>query len=1043
MLKFDVRTQAQPPVIKQIVAYFSPNPTAHTDDSVVGLHSLMLHYTINAILVYSAALGVFQLITWSIPTIIIGLDILLIPFMLVTRWWYKTGRFQQSVVSVLATGFMLNSLIIFYMGTVYSPATPVYIILIIFAALYYQRRGVIVLSTLSAAAVLGLLLVDANTTLMPDMASVDSNPFPAFITYGLVFFITGLIVDGSINRLIGTMDKLRIETAERVAMAEQQATLLAAIDQSVDMVLLTDVEGRISYVNATYLRETNQQMEQVIGRNVMVGEGLQSDEPDEQIWQQVNNGQPYTGEMSMTVSAGIRRQFMVTVSPIYNKAGQKSGFLSIAEDITERKRAEQLQDAVFAIAAAAHSLSQTTDLFPLIHQRLCQVMDARNFYIALYDQQKNLISFPYMFDEMDDDIPEPYPPGKGVTARVLREGKPLLINADDMDDPNVLIIGERPLSWLGVPLKVNDDVIGVMAVQHYTNRTAYNEHDIRVMEFVSVTVASALNKIRVSEELAESNLRLNQMANNIAEAFWISTELQPNQAYLNPAAEKIFGFPIHQINEDNSLLLSGMLPPYDREYSRILDQQRRGLQTSFVFRYRRPDGQERWIVNNSYPVLDEAGKHIRTTGYARDITEEMDYQSKLREVNEKLETRVRERTEELETNRDELKLANVELEKASRMKDEFLASMSHELRTPLTGILGLTEALQYQTYGPLTDKQLYVLKNIELSGHHLLELINDVLDVSKIEADKLELNLVPCQLSELCQASLQLTKGMAHQKKIYLDFKITPAEIVVMADPRRVKQMLVNLISNAIKFTPVEGKAGLEVVCHPEQNRVTLQVWDSGIGISAEDQTRLFKPFVQLDASLSRQQTGTGLGLVLVSHLAEMHGGSIQMESVVGQGSRFTISLPWSETHTRPEERHTTNANTAVMQAKTPLRLALIDDNETILQTLTDHLVRLGHSVRSFSGGVDALAALPELRPDVIITDVQMPGMDGLEFMRRVRAQHALADVPIIALTALAMPGDEKRCHDAGANAYLAKPVSLNDLALALETTTQDTTKSP
>jgi PAS domain S-box-containing protein len=250
--------------------------------------------------------------------------------------------------------------------------------------------------------------------------------------------------------------------------------------------------------------------------------------------------------------------------------------------------------------------------------------------------------------------------------------------------------------------------------------------------------------------------------------------------------------------------------------------------------------------------------------------------------------------EALRRSHDELQAANKALEKAARLKDEFLANMSHELRTPLTGILGMAEALQGQTYGTLNERQLRSLHLIETSGRHLLDLINDILDLSKIEAGQFEIHRAPRQLAEICQASLQMIAGVVQQKGQRVQFAIEPQRIEIVVDARRLKQMLTNLLGNAAKFTPEGGELGLLVQGDSDAGHVRLSVWDTGMGIAPEDVARLFQPFTQLDSSLTRQHAGTGLGLVLVRRMAELHGGTVQVESTPGAGSRFTITLPWS-----------------------------------------------------------------------------------------------------------------------------------------------------
>ena len=280
-------------------------------------------------------------------------------------------------------------------------------------------------------------------------------------------------------------------------------------------------------------------------------------------------------------------------------------------------------------------------------------------------------------------------------------------------------------------------------------------------------------------------------------------------------------------------------------------------------------------------------------GLMKDITEHVRVEEQrtqaeaaLQEERSLLSRRVAERTAEL-------RAANQELERAVRLKDEFLASVSHELRTPLNAILGLSESLQEGIYGPVNLEQTTALSGIVESGKHLLSLINDILDLSKIEAGKVTLSLDEVPVTALCEASLRLIRQPALQKCIAVSLSTDSAVTTIRGDPRRLKQVLVNLLSNAVKFTPEGGAIGLEVTADAQHHQVRLTVWDTGIGIAAQDYGRLFQPFIQLDSSLARQYAGTGLGLALVSTMVKLHDGSVSVESSVGGGSRFCVALPW------------------------------------------------------------------------------------------------------------------------------------------------------
>jgi PAS domain S-box-containing protein len=384
---------------------------------------------------------------------------------------------------------------------------------------------------------------------------------------------------------------------------------------------------------------------------------------------------------------------------------------------------------------------------------------------------------------------------------------------------------------------------------------------------------------------------------------------------------------------------------------------------------------------------------------------------------------------------------------ANVAKSEFLANMSHELRTPLNAILAFSEALIEQVRGPLNERQQASLRNIEASGRHLLELINDVLDLAKVESGHLDIAPQWVAISEVCEACLSFVREMAIAKNLELVFHADNMSIRIHADPRRLRQMLVNLLSNAVKFTPAGGRVSLDVTYIADTDAVSFAVEDTGIGISAEDMNRLFRPFTQLDSSLSRRHEGTGLGLVLVQRLAERHGGSVSVESTPEKGSRFSIILPAGNSGTHEES---SRSSTSGVQRATPSRKVLLvegsglpvqtsvkvllaEDNEANIDALGEYLEDRGFVLTIARDGKEALARAGETRPDVILMDIQMPEMDGLEATRRLRTMPECRDIPIIALTALAMPGDRERCLDAGVDEYLPKPVSLNTLIKTIQ----------
>jgi signal transduction histidine kinase len=247
--------------------------------------------------------------------------------------------------------------------------------------------------------------------------------------------------------------------------------------------------------------------------------------------------------------------------------------------------------------------------------------------------------------------------------------------------------------------------------------------------------------------------------------------------------------------------------------------------------------------------------------------------------------------EELLKKNEEIARQNLLLEQASRLKSEFLANMSHELRTPLNAIIGFSEALKEGLMGPLTPEQREYISDIYISGEHLLSLINDILDLAKVESGKMTLELESFALQSLLKSSLGMVKEKALRHGLQLTLAVTDELPELVADQRKLKQIAFNLLSNAVKFTPDGGSVTL--AAQQVAGMLELSVTDTGIGISQEDQARLFQPFSQIDSSLSRHHQGTGLGLVMVKRLAELHGGSAGLTSAPGQGARFWVRIPW------------------------------------------------------------------------------------------------------------------------------------------------------
>ncbi|HMN28340.1 MAG TPA: ATP-binding protein, partial [Caldilineaceae bacterium] len=436
--------------------------------------------------------------------------------------------------------------------------------------------------------------------------------------------------------------------------------------------------------------------------------------------------------------------------------------------------------------------------------------------------------------------------------------------------------------------------------------------------------------------------------------------------------------------------------------------------------YRHHTRERIWVAESAVLVRDANGKPLYYQGTVEDITTRK--QSELHQA----------------------QLFD-ELARVAQMKDEFLSSMSHELRTPLNGILNLTELLRDQIYGNVNSLQQRALGMIDESGQHLLSLINDILDLAKMEAGQSELNLAPVEVNALCQASLNFVRPVAQKKQIRIYFFPDSKAGQIAADALRLKQILINLLSNAVKFTPERGAIGLELSAQPgPEPQLHFVVWDTGVGIPASALDAIFRPFVQTDSRLARQHEGTGLGLALVRRMVELHGGTVQVESEVERGTRFTVTLPWV---IAPAQPGGSSAGQEVKAApiKLPDRLStiagpdaaplilLVATDPVTTQMIADYLTFNHYRVEVVTSMQQAILSAPVVGPALILIDWPLAGIDDDTLAQQLRATPALQRVPLLILTTAPPALEALPTTAVGQPLHLTKPVSLNRLLRSIK----------
>jgi signal transduction histidine kinase/ActR/RegA family two-component response regulator len=373
-------------------------------------------------------------------------------------------------------------------------------------------------------------------------------------------------------------------------------------------------------------------------------------------------------------------------------------------------------------------------------------------------------------------------------------------------------------------------------------------------------------------------------------------------------------------------------------------------------------------------------------------------------------------------------------ERASKLKDEFLATVSHELRTPLNSILGWSQLL---ALGKLDEEEAKgALDTIHRNARSQAQLIDDLLDTSRLITGNLQLELSPTDVRPLIDAAVEMVKPAADSKNVTIDSDVDDSIDSLTCDAQRLQQMIWNLLTNAVKFTPSNGK--IDINCQRRDGMVEIRVTDSGIGIAADFLPFVFDRFRQEDSSSTRSNGGLGLGLSIVRHLAELHGGNVSVESEgPGQGATFSISLP--VTHTARSEKHevpetAVDPNSGEPTRLSGLRLLVVDDDEDSCNMLRFALSSSGAEVKTSLSVSDAFQCLSKWIPHVLLTDINMPGEDGYSLINRLRAleDESRSNLPVIALTAMARPEDGEKAMSSGFQLHIPKPVDIEELTKAI-----------
>ncbi len=777
--------------------------------------------------------------------------------------------------------------------------------------------------------------------------------------------------------------RIRQRTADLERLNEELLKLSRVVEESPSTVMITDLQGTIEYVNPKFEEVTGYSGKEVVGQNPrIVKSGHQPPEFYEGLWKTILAGGVWHGEFLNKKKNGELFWENASISSIRNDSGEITHFVAAMEDITERKRGEeQMARYEFIVNSVRDMMSVITRdyVYQAVNDTLCQTLEI---------EREDIIT-KTIAEVWGDELFE-----KEIKPRFDR-----------------CFAGETVVYEISLEYPASGVRVCKITLYPYYSEGTQPSHAVVVTQDIT-------DRKRDEKALVEAKSHLDLAMRSANMGSWIFL-IQEGILSFDEAKENLFGIEPGSFAGTIEAWFD-FIHPEDVERVTTNVQAVMEIGEAYFEEYRiiRPDGEIRYLNTQGVFFLNSENKPVRATGLTWDITPQKEVEH-------------------------ELTQARDAADKASKAKSRFLSHMSHELRTPLNSILGFTDLLENQFFGSMNEKQLDYARRIKNSGKHLLDLINDLLDVAKIDAGKMVLELEEFSPIDLIDAMMVLLGAQFRKKKIQVGSSIDQSIDVISGDLRKCKQALLNLLSNAIKYTPEKGR--IEVRAEREgASAIRISVNDTGSGVPTDEKVDIFSEFYQVDRVRDETLGGTGIGLALTRRLIELHGGEVGVESPSpilrkgekGPGSLFWFTLPQklkpqAKPKFGPEPGRKELEDSKKTQGKH--RILVAEDNENNLALILDMLSIHGHIVYVAPNGEEAVDLATSHKPDMILMDIRMPVMDGLEATRLLRANPEFAEMPIIALTASVGSNAKEKCIKAGCTGYLAKPIQSADLFAVLE----------
>jgi PAS domain S-box-containing protein len=917
------------------------------------------------------------------------------------------------------------------------------------------------------------------------------------------------------------------------ALRESNEKLKDLFENASDLIVVFDADGKISYANQSWksaLGYTDQDLAKLKFEDLLADD---SKEAASEYLRKVVLGEKIDNLETKFVTNTNKPIYVVGSVNCKIQNGKVLEFRGIFYDNTYKVRAERTQYLYYGIANLALKSDNLDTLFIDIHKLMKSVMEVNNFHVALFDKGKNSLQYPYYVDEQFG-IYNGIEKQKTILSDSLTEYTLRYANSIFLYEEHIIqlaskgelqITGRIPKIWMGVPLKLDGDIIGVIGVKSYNDKGKYRLRHLEMLDFVSGQIAFAIERKRKEEMIRNQTAKLNAIFEASTHLIWTVTKGRVLTSFNKNYSEAVFKQ--YGIRPAIGLTVTKNIPILaGQEYINYINKKYEGafngIPQHLETKIQGADGVDYWWDTFLNPIFEPDGSIEEVSIISQNITEKKRSELTMQESEEKFRNifesfqDIYYRTDiqgnillispsiyeicgfkpteligknisnfysnpkkqerlikqllktgsvrnyevdiqrkdgsyincishlrliygrdlepvavigvarditELKKSSEELLKAKELAERSLKVKDVFLANMSHEIRTPMNGVIGMIDLL---ADSQLDVKQQEYVQTIKKSSETLLEILNDILDLSKLEAGKMELRLSPISLQHTIEKLHALFKQQASNKDIELLYEIDPnTPLQLLADETRLLQILSNLTSNSIKFT---DRGHVKVYVKPvlssgNEHLIKVEVQDTGIGISEENMLKLFATFQQLDNSSTKTYQGTGLGLAISKQLAQLMQGEVGVNSEVGKGSTFWFTFTAKESGVVVQKSVTQETKMFKFTGYKPYIL-LVDDNHINQKVASEILRHAGCRVEVVSDGQSAINKVVESPAyDMVLMDVQMPIMDGITATKLIKKLDMKRIPPVIAMTAYSMREDKEKFIGSGMDDYVSKPI--------------------